>query len=449
MLSPRSLGVALGVLSHICGLQGGLAWADPTRGDAGGVPAAQAGVNALLEQAVARMSSRDYAGARAYLLQALKTLPRDDARVYDTLLLSGICAYRLQQLEQAEVELQQAAESSDTETRAQARLFLAQVLSEQGATDQAQRELSQASSSVSLRDSAERLLRQRRPHRLHITLLVAPELDGNVPLSPLSVDAEQYPAWGRDPQASLDGDVLFLASLGLRPLRLGLLIGNTISYRQQVRFSDFNLLLNSTWVQFHHLTAVHRLRMSAALNVAALGASFLFLDGTARVQYRRRLHFQWGLAGTYEARYRDYRKAEFAALSGLSQSLQLELSYGLSPQPVSFGVGYQGLREQTHSPASEAEQDFRAWVHGPLAWLRARLHSRLELSLGCTLLHRVFDRSRVDFALWSDVSLLVSISSWLSGYVAGSLLYNASSDPYFHYAKPTASLGFVAYLGVL
>lgn len=449
MFSPRYLGAALGGLSHICGLHAGLAATNLSGLNAGAVPAVQTAVDSLLDKALAAMRARDYAGARSSLLRAQRILPAGDPRTHDTMLLLGICAYRLGLLEQAEIELQAAAESSDGETRAQARILLSQVLAEQGATDQAQRELSQASGSVSLRESAERLLRQRRPHRLHITLLVAPELDGNVPLAPLDVEVAPFPAWRTDPQASLDGDVLLLASVGIRPLRQGLLVGNTLSYRQQFRLSEYNLLLNSTWLQFHHLTAVHRLRMSAALNVAALGASFLFVDGTARVQYRRRLHLQWGLSGSYEARYRDYRKSEFGALSGLSQSLQLELSYGVSPQPVSFGLGYQGLREQTQSPLSESEPDFRAWVHGPLAWLRARLSSRVELALSSTLLHRVFDRSRIDFALWGDVNLLLSISSWLSGYVAGSVLYNSSNDAYFDYVKPTASLGFVAYLGVL
>lgn len=449
MLSLRSLGAVLGGLSLIGGSQVGLASTALPTGNAGAVPAAAGSADAVLEQALAELAARSYERARAQLLRVHKLLPPGDPRLFDTLLLLGICAYRLQLLDQAELELQQAAEASDAETRAQARLFLSQVLGEQGATDQAQRELSQATGSLSLRESAELLLRRRRPHRLYLTLLVAPELDGNVPLTPLYVDLPPFPAWQRDASASLDGDVLFLASLGVRPLRVGLSIGNTLSYRQQFRLSDYNLLLNSTWVQFHHLTAAHRLRLQAAFNLAVLGGGFLFLDGNARVQYRRRLHFKWGLAGSYEARYRDYRRSEFVALGGLSQTLQLELSYGLSPQPVSFGLGYQGLREQTHTPESESQPDFRAWVHGPLSWLRARLHPRLELTLASTLLHRVFERSRVDLALWSDVSLLWSMNSWLSAYVAGSLLFNSSSDAYFLYLKPSGSLGFVAYLGLL
>lgn len=414
-------------------------------------------IDLLLQQALTHLKERDYAAARSRLLQAQPRISKTDPQFHEVLLLLGICAYRLHKLEQAEVELAQAAESTDQETRGQAGLFLSQVYAEQGAADQARRELSNAAGSLSLRESAERLLRQSRPHRLYLSLLVSPEYDANVPLTPLYVAGAGAGPWQSDARASMDGDVLFLASLGVRPLRYGLLLGNTISYRQQLRLSDFNLLLNSTWLHFSHLTANHRLRLSGAFSLAVLGPSFLYLDGAGRVQYRRRLHSQWGLSGTYEARYRDYRTAEFAALSGLVQSAQVELGFGLAPQPVSFGVGYQGLREQTQSPdsstdlatATSAVQDFRAWVHGPLLWFRARLHSRVELSINSTFLHRLFDSGRVDLATYQDVNLQVALLPWLSGFVGGSVLYNASSEAFFHYVKPAASVGLLAYLGVL
>lgn len=406
-------------------------------------------IDVRLRQALILLKQRRYDAARAALLLAQARLGPQDPRAHDTLLLLGICAFRLGKLDAAELELQQAAESSDAETRGQARVFLAQVYAEQGASDQARRELSNAAGSLALRESAERMLRQSRPHRLHLSLLVSPEFDGNVPLSPLYLDAPSFPAWQRSPQASMDGDLLFLASLGIRPLRYGLVLGNTLSYRQQLRLSDYNLLLNSTWLNFSHFTAENRLRLAGSLNLAVLGPSFLYLDGTARIQYRRRLHGQWGLSGLYEARYRDYRTADFAALSGLTQTAQLELGFGLFPQPVSFGLGYQGIREQTQSPDDVTLQDFRAWVHGPLLWLRARLHSRVDLSLTSTLLHRIFDSGRVDYALYQDLNLQIAIVSWLSGFVAGSALYNRSSDPFFHYVKPSVSVGLLAYIGVL
>ena len=416
-----------------------------------------AAADALLQQALLHLKGRDYVAARSALQQARARLDPSDPQVHEVLLLLGICAYRLNKLEQAEVELSQALESTDEETRGQAGLFLSQVYAEQGAADQARRELSNAAGSLALRESAERLLRQNRPHRLYVSLLVSPEFDANVPLTPLYVAGASAGPWQSDARGSMDGDVLFLASLGVRPLRFGLLLGNTISYRQQLRFSDYNLLLNSTWLNFSHLTANHRLRLSGAFSLAVLGPNFLFVDGAGRVQYRRRLHSQWGVSGTYEARYRDYRTSEFAALSGLVQSVQAELGFGLAPQPVSFGVGYQGLREQTQSPdpmtpASSAltpNQDFRAWVHGPLLWFRARLHPRVELSLSSTLLHRLFDGGRVDVATYQDINLQISLLPWLSTFAGGSVLYNASSEPFFHYVKPTASVGVLAHLGML
>ena len=417
--------------------------------DAAAQPAVASEVDDRLRQALALLKQRSYEAARTALLQAHARLAAHDPRLHDTLLLLGICAYRLGQLEQAELELQQAAASSDPETQGQARIFLSQVYAEQGASDQARRELGNAAGSVALRESADRLLRQSRPHRLHLSLLLSPEFDGNVPLAPLYVDGPSFPAWQRDPRASMDGDVLFLASLGVRPLRAGLLVGNTFSYRQQVQLGDYNLLLNSTWLSFSHLTAKHRLRLAGALSFAMLGSSFLYVDGMARVQYRRRLRSQWGLSGTYEARYRDYHTADFAGLTGLSQTLQLELGWGLAPQPVSFGIGYQGLREQTQTPSAEQTQDFRAWVHGPLLWLRARLHSRVELALTSTLLQRLFDRGRVDYAVYQDLNLNVAMLPWLSAFVGGSTLYNSSSDPFFQYIKPSVSVGLLMYLGLL
>src|SRR5262249_2531101 len=136
-----------------------------------------------------------------------------------------------------------------------------------------------------------------------------------------------------------------------------------------------------------------RFRTTVTFLYAMLGGSTLYLDGDFKLSYRRRLRDKLGLLFSYDGHYRDYRNADFLGLSGFLQTLQTELGWGISPQPWSFGVGYQALREQTQAPDPNdaTSYDYRAWAHGPTAWLRARLHQRVELSLYGTFLQRIFD----------------------------------------------------------
>lgn len=412
----------------------------------------QDAIDGLLAGALPLFRAQQYDAARALLLRALQALTAGDARFADAQLLAGICAYRRADLDAAEAHLRLAAAHGGDDTRASARIFLALVFSEQGAADQARTELGTAAGTPSLRDTAERLLRRTRAHRLQITLMVSPEFDGNVPLTPLYGDATGLqPGLVAAPGASMDGDVLFLASLGVRPTAGGLLFGNTLSYRQQLRLTDYDFLLDSTWLQYGYFTPNDRLRLSTALNVAMLGTTLLHVEGQARVAYRRRIRGKLGTSAAYDVRYRDYRAADYTQLSGLVQSLQVDLGWGIAPQPVSMGIGYQGLREQTQTPeaALPIESDFRAWGHGPLVWLRARLHTRVELGLSATFVHRLFDSGRVDHALYGDLSLNVALTGWLSTFLGGTVVYNHSSFSAYHFFKPTASAGLALYFGLL
>jgi hypothetical protein len=282
-----------------------------------------------------------------------------------------------------------------------------------------------------------------------LSLFVSPEYDGNVPLSPLDMDSPSFPAWRSKPGASMDGDVLMLASLLVRPLPSGrgLSLGNTLSYRQQFLLGEYNLLLDSTSISYGYFGAANWFRAAATFSFALLGGSTLYLEGDAKAAYRRRLAGKLGLLFNYHARYRNYRNPDYAPLTGLTQSLQLDLGWGTAPQPVSIGVSFQAIREETQTPTETDPTDYRAWAFGPSLWMRARLHKRVELAVSSTFLHRIFDSTRVDNALLSDLNLNITLTSWLETFLGSTFIFNGSSDPQFHYFKPAVSAGLAAYFG--
>lgn len=421
----------------------------PGRGEL--VPAAQStDPQSDLERGLALFQQRRFADAA----QALEKVRRDPALRTEVLLLLGICYYRQADLSRAEPLLQQVVREGDAEEQASARVFLGLLFQEQGAVDQARSELGRVVGTPTLRDSAQLLLSQSRPHRLLFTIMLSPEFDGNVPLT-------DYATWSANPTTSSDGDMLFLGSVSARPFSFGLHLGNTLSYRQQFQQTAYNLLLNSTWLGYNYLGSADRFRVTTTFHYALLGDSTLYLDGDAKLSYRRRLRGKLGLTLSYHGHYRDYRNPDFLSLSGYFQTLQTELGFGISPQPVSAGLGYQAVREQTRPPDAEdaLSYDYRAWAHGPLAWLRARLHQRVELMVYALFLHRVFDAipdpsaedsaRRVDLALHTDLSLNFHLTSWLDLFVGNTLIYNHSNKAPFLYFKPTANLGLAGYFGVL
>lgn len=392
----------------------------------------------------------------------------------DAVLLLGICRYRTGDLSGAEAPLREAMGSADPEVRGAAQLFLGLVFDELGATDQAQAELGQAMRSQSLGTSAQRLLLSRRPSRIQISLLVAPEYDGNVPLT-------SHAEWSASPSASADADLLFLGSVNLRPFRFGLNLGTTLSYRLQIHLSAYSLLLSSTWLGYSYAGRSDRVRATATVNYARLGASPLFLEFDGRASYRRRLRSLLGLSAGYEFRYRDYASSDaqpsssspssgaepvtspnyYQPLSGQTHVGQLELGWGTAPEPLLVSVGYQVVRDQLMAPLPPLQpaDDFRAWAHGPVLRTRARLHPRLELGLTGTFLHRIFDYvpdsgeeagiGRIDHSLAVDTTLTVRISSQFEAFLGGSVFYNHSNKPAFDYLKPTGYIGLAAYFGLL
>jgi tetratricopeptide (TPR) repeat protein len=407
---------------------------------------------ASLQKAVQLFQAKRYADA----IPLLQMVQGDPELGGEVVLLLGICLYRTQELQKAEPLLRKASESPDTETREAAQLFLGLLFDELGATDQAQDQLGKAAGSLSFGGSAQKLLEQRRTHRLLISLMVAPEFDGNVRLTDTTT-------WKDAPTDASDGDILLLASLGIRPFRFGLSVGNVLSYRQQLRLRDYSLLLDSTWLGYSYASTRNRFRIHTAFDIAMLGGNQLFMDFDGRVSDRLRLWSQLGIAASYGFRHRSYASSDYQSLSGQTHQGQLELSWGTMPEPLCVQIGYVLLRDQLEAPLLPltSTDDYRAWAHGPQLRMRARLHQRVEWSLSAQYLRRLFDYlpgpeipaemgiSRLDDFVSADTSLAVRFGGYFETFVGGSMVVNRSNKDAFSYLKPTAYLGIAAYFGLL
>ncbi len=396
----------------------------------------------LLDKGLSLFKARRFAAAAALLERARARDPGD----VDVLLLLGIAYYRTGDNGRAEPLLKRAARAGDQEAQASARLFLGLIYQSQGAADRARAELESASHAEGLGAAARGLAEGAAPHRLFGSLALSLEYDGNVPLT-------DYATWVKQPADSGDGDMLLVGSVSTRPWRrIGLSVGDTLSYRQQFRgdMQSYNLLLNSTWLGYSYLGESDRVRATTTLTYAMLGQASLYLDFEGKVSYRRRLWAKLGLGLTYTGHYRSYALADYAAFTGQTHGLLLEGSWGLFPEPVSVSVGYQALREQL-------DQDiFRAWAHGPTLRARARVHRLLELQLFATGLQRRFDLvppapgvQRQDFYLLTDLSLTVECTPWLDAFAGAMIIYNYSNDPAFMYMKPLGYLGVAASFSAL
>jgi hypothetical protein len=195
-------------------------------------------------------------------------------------------------------------------------------------------------------------------------------------------------------------------------------------------------------------------RASLGFTYAMLGGSTLYFAYDARATYRLRVWRKLGVGLSYAGVYRDYRQQDFMVFTGHTHTVQAELSYGTTPEPVSVSVGYSVVRDQLGPPASGMERDdYRATAHGPTLRLLARPHRLVDILLIGALLHRRFEVKpvedgaadptalRQDTALSADLSVSVECTSWLEAFAGGALLYNHSNDAAFAFIKPMAYLG--------
>ena len=418
---------------------------------AGSITEAEA--TALVLRALPHFQARRYARALP-LLEAARAIRPQDLSV---LLLVGVCQARLGHTERAEPLLRTVAQHADAEDQAAARIFLSIIYRDQGASDRAQLELNKAAAQApGLGSSVHGLLQGMQPHLISGSVLVASEFDGNVPLTSLT-------ACRADPGSSRDGDFLFIGALTLRPSRrVGLYLSDTISYRQQLRLADYNLFLNTTTLGYGYFGVRHRMRLAMAFTPALLGGQLLYLDAAWRAAYRVNIVHKLGVAIAYDGRYRDYWRPEYDAFSGSSHTMQAELNWGVLPDPISAGVGFQVVRDALAARPPSAgldgsliSDDFRAWAFGPTVRVRVRLHRRVELALLAALLRRQFDytlpsgEQRFDWEVSADVSLNVEALPWLDLFVGSLHTSSSSTDDNYSYYKPNIYLGvyghFAAY----
>lgn len=410
-----------------------------------------------LGEALALVKSQKYAQAIPLLRATLASAEFQTEKVRkEVALLLGICLFREHDFRSAEPLLREAAQSTEPKTRDSARIFLGLLLDEQDAFGEAQTQLGKVSGSQTFGGAAQTLLSRRRPNRILVSLLVAPEYDGNVRLTDTA-------NWYVKPDSSSDGDVLFLASLGFRPFSFPLTFGNAISYRQQLTLRDYSLLLNSTWLGYSYAGSRHRFRVHGSMNFAWLGGSYLFWDVLGQLNYRLRIHSELGVALKYDVRQRSFAPAEYQSFSGQIHDGLVEVSYGTSPKPVLFGMGYELLREHLAPPLSPLSpiDDYRAWAHGAKLRLQVRLHKRVEWSLQAQYLRRQFDyipgpeetgaegSPRQDHFFSTETTFSIRFAEYFEAFFGASFTVNDSNWAVFSYQKPTAFAGLSTHFGFL
>lgn len=434
----------------VCGLLLGLVGIVLPRPGAS-APMAVENWESLVARALAHFQARRYAAALPLLEAARAAQPAD----LSVLLLLGVSYARLGQADRAEPLLQTVALRAEPDDQAAARVFLSIIYRDQGAADRAQLELNKAAGqSRSLGPSVHGLLQGLQPHLISGSALIACEFDGNVPLTSLT----SWPSSG-----SSDGDLLFIGALTVRPSkRVGVYFTDTFSYRQQFQLQDYNLLLNTTTAGYGYFGTRHRVRISLSFSPAVLGGQMLYLEGAWRASYRINVIEKLGVTVSYDGRYRDYLRSEYDALSGPTHTLQTELGWGVLPNPISLGLGFQVVRDDLSArtpvmapDGTLASDDFRAWAFGPTLRLRARLHRRVELGIIGALLRRRFDyvlpsgEQRFDWEASADLSINIEVKRWLDVFVGSLNLYNGSTDANYSYFKPNVYVGayghFAAY----
>src|SRR5262249_47012700 len=150
----------------------------------------------------------------------------------DTSLLLGIAYYRTGDVERARPLLLSAAASTDPETRDSAQIFLGLIADAAGDGTQAHTYFNAVAHSSS--DPAQRA---QQPHdrgieRFAAVAVIRPEVDSNVPLLPSTAMP--------DGNGTIDNDLFVLGRISVRPVRsLGLVIDQALSYRKQVRLTDY------------------------------------------------------------------------------------------------------------------------------------------------------------------------------------------------------------------
>lgn len=403
-------------------------------------PQSDAGAPSLVDEALVLFEQRRCAEALPLLARAHALSPDDT----DVALMLGICAYQGGDRTRARPLLEQVERRGPQSVRALAQEYL-ELLRQAPASD-ADRTAGRVVRSA---ENAGKDRARAGPRRLTVSLQISPEYDGNASLL-------DQTTWAAQPADGGDGDIFLQASATYRPLRAaGLSIGQELSYRQQFRLQQYNLLLSTSWIGYTYSSDRHRLRTEASFTYALRGGESFYFDGSGQAAYRLRLRPSVFLNVTYTGGYRGYPAPDFAAYGGHTHALRLDLVLELDR--VGLSLGYRAVREQLNpgEPYETADgrvlvDDYRAVGIGPALRLRAQLHERVDLRLLGSMLLRVFDApledgsGRRDRFFYGELWTTVECTRWLEAFAGAALIYNDSADPAFSFLRPFAYAGVTA-----
>jgi hypothetical protein len=382
-----------------------------------------------LERGVALFDKGDLPAAAQALEEAHAVDPED----VDTGLLLGIVYYRQHRFAEAQPLLLAAEASTDDETVASARIFLALIAMEHEDDERAHDLLDRVARSPAgeLASSARALLAHAAPAPLTVLFGLRPELDSNVPLLP----SGQLPADG-EPTAQADADLLALGALSVRPsTEVPFTIDATLSYRRQARLTDYDFF-----------SATGTLRYDGRPIEASVAGEAMVLGGAAYAYGARgdlTYHVELADAVTpyvrYGLRWRDYPADAYAGYTGPTHAVGIGVGLGPRTGPLRGELGYLLTRELTD------DVDLVATNHGATGVANLRI-GRVDATLAGAATWRRFDTGRRDTQGTVDASCAIELTGSV-GLVAGaSLVRNQSSDPAFDYWKVMGFAG--AYLAL-
>jgi hypothetical protein len=374
-----------------------------------------------LERGVALFQQGKFAAAAV----ALEEARRDDPHDADAGLLLGIAYYRLHRSDEAEPLLRESAASSDPDSAASARIFLALIAYDQEDEGRARALLEPvaATPSTDLATSARALLDRSRAAPLSLFAMLRPEVDSNVPLQATA------PAAGTASQ--VDADVLALGSLSWRPAEgVPLALDASASYRQQVRLTDYDFFSASAGLGYDDGT----LELGAGAEAMTLGSAFYGAGGAGQVGAHLQLAPAVAPHARYGLRYRDYRLADYEGYTGFTHTGVAGVTLGARHGELGGDLDYVLTREQTRA------DELVVTGHGAHGALRVRL-ARVSVVVGGTVSWRLYDLGRRDVQAALDASVAVDLTDHL-GLVAGStFLRNSSNLADADYTKVTAFAG--------
>jgi hypothetical protein len=267
-----------------------------------------------------------------------------------------------------------------------------------------------------------------------VTLLVRPEFDSNVQLTP-GVNAPTAPGIAE----TADGDVLLLGAVVVRPFRQwGFTLEEVASYRQQFVQHNWSLFANTLGARYRYLGAADRVAIGYDFEALVLGGSLLDFGHAVQAAYRRGLGRTFGIGARYAYRYRDYRKDGFTPFTGGSHLASLDASWGTPEAAREVVVSGQFVDDDAEDAAYDAKGG------GARLYGRMRFAGRVDVIATGWFVRRVFDEAasggRRDWQVYGELSAAADVIPHLGVLAGVNLLRNLSVEQ-FDYMKLTAWVG--------